>query len=201
MYKVFSNDQVITLTDSYEDYQSGFETLFIHYRSEQALFESIELLNSSAIVSGLCVYTEKLDDLWNTFCSKYKVIEAAGGIVKNDEKVLMILKNDHWDLPKGKIDGVESIEEAALREVSEECGLNDLSITGNLDNTYYLYRENSNVVLKKTSWFLMSSGTEGPLQGDESEGIVDVKWVKASEWKQLSEKSYISVINLLSSIF
>jgi len=202
MYKVFINDRVIILTDDFQDYRSKFDTLFLHYGSEQALIESIELLNNSEeIVKELCVFSHDLEGLWNTFSCKYKLIEAAGGIVKNNGRVLIIYKNDHWDLPKGKIDGAESIKEAALREVGEECGLKDLAISGDLDTTYYLYHENSNMVLKKISWHLMSSQSEGPLIGDESEGIKEVRWVSESEWEKLSEKSYPSVVFLLSSIF
>ena len=35
----------------------------------------------------------------------------------------IIFRNKKWDLPKGKIDGNEDEETAALREVNEECGL------------------------------------------------------------------------------
>jgi len=201
MYKVFINDRVIKLTDNFEDYDSSYNTLFIHYKSQEALIESLELIKNSDVVSELCIYDSDLDYLWNKFCEIFKIIEAAGGIVLKEDKVLMILKNNHWDLPKGKLDGNEAPKDAALREVSEECGLNELAITGDLDTTYYLYREKSQMVLKKTNWFQMSSRTDGPLKGDESEGIVDVKWINAGEWQNLASKSYPSVIKMLSSIF
>ncbi len=202
MYKVFINERAITLTDKYEDYKSNYDCLFLNYEgANEALFDSVELLSSSDVVSELCVYTNDLDKLWTNFKERYKMIEAAGGIVVKDGKVLLIMKNAHWDLPKGKIDGTESLEDAAIREVSEECGLKELSIDESLDVTYYIYKEGEKEVLKKTQWFKMSSATDGPLQGDAKEGITDVQWASSDDWAEKSKASYPSVINLLSSIF
>jgi 8-oxo-dGTP pyrophosphatase MutT (NUDIX family) len=189
------------LTDKYEDYGSSYDTLYIDYLSKEALFDSVILVRDSDVVKKLIVHAENLNELWNDFCKHYKFVEAAGGIVLHDNKVLMIKKNGHWDLPKGKIDGSESTEDAAKREVSEECGLKDLSITSPLDTTYYMFQENSHTVLKKTSWFNMTSKSEGPLKGDEKEGITEVKWVDATEWEQKKSQSYPSVNKLLASIF
>jgi 8-oxo-dGTP diphosphatase len=52
-------------------------------------------------------------------------VEAAGGVVVRDGKVVVVHrpKYDDWSLPKGKLDPGEGFEEAALREVEEETGL------------------------------------------------------------------------------
>ena len=65
-----------------------------------------------------------------TFCSGYHEL-AAGGVVKDAEgHVLWIQRNGKWDLPKGKLERGESLEEAVIREVFEETGIRDLTITG-----------------------------------------------------------------------
>ncbi|MFM8758223.1 MAG: NUDIX domain-containing protein, partial [Methylophilaceae bacterium] len=47
-----------------------------------------------------------------------KTLIAAGGLVENElGQVLMIFRRGKWDLPKGKLDPNESIDECALREV------------------------------------------------------------------------------------
>lgn len=52
-------------------------------------------------------------------------IEAAGGVVIRDGKVAVVHRDryDDWSLPKGKLDKGESFEQAAMREVLEETGL------------------------------------------------------------------------------
>jgi 8-oxo-dGTP diphosphatase len=52
-------------------------------------------------------------------------IHAAGGVVRRDERILLVHrpKYDDWTLPKGKLDPGESSQSAALREVEEETGL------------------------------------------------------------------------------
>ena len=201
MYKVFINDRAIVLTDNYDDYQSSYDTLFIHFASRPALYESVEVLRESDVVNKLCVFTDNLEEVWDDFCNNYNTIRAAGGVVINDNKVLMILKNGYWDLPKGKIEGAESTEDAAKREVTEECGLKNLTITKELDTTYYLFQDNGNTTLKKTQWYEMSSDAEGPLKGDEKEGITEVKWMDAGTWAIEKNKSYPSVVKMLDLFF
>jgi 8-oxo-dGTP diphosphatase len=52
-------------------------------------------------------------------------IQAAGGVVMRDGRVAVVHRPryDDWTLPKGKLDPGESYEQAALREVREETGL------------------------------------------------------------------------------
>ena len=70
-----------------------------------------------------------ITDNWEEFCSKLTLIKAAGGLVYNQEnKLLMIFRNGKWDLPKGKLEEGESIENCAIREVEEECGISNLQI-------------------------------------------------------------------------
>jgi 8-oxo-dGTP diphosphatase len=52
-------------------------------------------------------------------------VQAAGGLVARDGKVLLVHRPryDDWSLPKGKLDDGASWEDAALREVHEETGV------------------------------------------------------------------------------
>ena len=49
---------------------------------------------------------------------------AAGGLVLAGGHALLIRKHHLWDLPKGKMSGDERPEDCAVREISEETGLN-----------------------------------------------------------------------------
>ena len=73
----------------------------------------------------------------------------------NDEKVLFICRNDKWDLPKGKVEIHESIEEGAIREVEEETGVSGLVITKPLSTTYHIFKRNGRYKIKITYWFKM----------------------------------------------
>ena len=52
-----------------------------------------------------------ITDNWDNFCADYTLIEASGGIVYNNaSQLLMIFRNDKWDLPKGKLEFGEKLE-------------------------------------------------------------------------------------------
>ena len=66
----------------------------------------------------------KHDSLKTNFFRMFTNIAAAGGLVKNERgEKLFIFRLGKWDLPKGKLSGKETAEEAAIREVKEETGL------------------------------------------------------------------------------
>jgi hypothetical protein len=49
--------------------------------------------------------------------SKFNIVEAGGGIVQKEHKILLIFRKGKWDLPKGKLEFGETKKEGALREV------------------------------------------------------------------------------------
>src|SRR5436190_10418844 len=92
------------------------------------------------------------------FCARFTIVQAAGGLVKNNsDEYLFIFRRGKWDLPKGKADKNETPQQTALREVQEECGLNDLEIVSGLPATYHSYPEKQKNILKHTYWFLMTT--------------------------------------------
>ena len=56
--------------------------------------------------------------------SQQPEVVAAGGVVRRNGGVMLVHrpKYDDWSLPKGKLEGDESLEDCALREVKEESG-------------------------------------------------------------------------------
>ena len=129
---------------------------------------------------------------------------AGGGKVYNDKgEILFIYRNDKWDLPKGKIEGVESIEETAIREVMEETGVAGLEIIKPLETTYHIFKRNGEYRLKITHWFEMITDYKGELTGQLNEGIDKVEWVNADDVDHKLENSYENIkllfLNLLYS--
>ena len=59
---------------------------------------------------------------------------AAGGVVADNDRVLVLLRPSRNEvrLPKGHVEGFETVEEGALREVIEETGYPSIEIIGDL---------------------------------------------------------------------
>ena len=121
------------------------------------------------------------------------MVTAAGGLVLNPQKeILFIYRNGIWDLPKGMIEKGETLETTALREVVEECGIENLSIDQFLTTTYHYFYRNEKC-LKKTHWFLMHSNFEGVLQPQEEEGITEVVFKNKKATLKALQNSYTNI--------
>ena len=132
--------------------------------------------------------------LLKRFLKKLPNVIAGGGKVFNKEgKILFIYRNDKWDLPKGKTEANESIEETAMREVQEETGVNGLSIIRPLPTTYHIFKRNERYKLKITYWFEMQSTFEGDLYPQINEGITKVKWLGKKKTKKAMKNSYANI--------
>ena len=80
-----------------------------------------KLLQKLQFTKKLTVISEKIESVFGEFRASMPLIEAGGGLVSDaGGRVLMIFRNGRWDLPKGKLEPGERIEECAVREVSEE---------------------------------------------------------------------------------
>ena len=139
-----------------------------------------------------------ITDNWEIFCADYSLIEAAGGLVYNDEcQLLMIFRNNKWDLPKGKLELNENIKECAIREVQEECGISGLSILNALQDTYHTYELNGEKILKRTYWFAMHTDFKGSLVPQIEEGITKVVWVDEQNIAEKLDNSFGNIKELL----
>lgn len=118
-----------------------------------------------------------------------------------EEKVLLIFRRGVWDLPKGKIDHGESDEQAAIREVKEETGLQTLEIHQRLNPTFHLYQISNEWILKETHWFLMSNPGNEETVPQAIENITSVEWRDKQNLAEIESNTYLSVWNLLCENF
>ena len=129
----------------------------------------------------LFIISEDPEEAFREFRSQFRQAEAAGGIVENpDGKILMIYRKGWWDLPKGHVDPGETPEQAAVREVWEECGIKADGIRGLLAETFHFYDDFGSWELKRTLWYDMEcNGSEDPRPQAE-EGIEKALWLDSA---------------------
>lgn len=129
-----------------------------------------------------------------------KVITAAGGIVTNpDNEILFIFRRGKWDLPKGKLDEGESIEQCAVREVEEETGLQKIHLKEFIGITKHEYFDKwiNEEVIKETHWYKMCIDTEQLLIPQTEEDILEIKWVPINELEYYLANSYINIVEII----
>ncbi|MBL4606003.1 MAG: NUDIX domain-containing protein [Flavobacteriaceae bacterium] len=189
MYKVFINDKPIILTDSLMD-KSDFKLL--HYKNI-VVDEIIHRLTKENL-KGVVLYSEDLQKSWEDFKMHFKVITAGGGIVVNQNKeFLFIFRGGKWDLPKGRIEKGENIEETALREVEEECGVQQLQLDTFLLTTYHIFFQKNESRLKETFWYLMNTSFDKKLTPQLEEGITIAEFKDIKETKKAMTNSYANI--------
>ena len=199
MYKVFFNDRKLILTDDFSKHFQVNFGLFYKFRGDDDLKELIGFYNHLRRINSLYIFHSNLDELRDSFRRCFTELFAAGGLVKNEKgEILMIFRRGKWDLPKGKLDKKETFEEAALREVEEECGIGNLRIVRPLISTYHTYEYKDTLALKKTSWFEMQySGSAKPKPQTE-EDITEVKWVKESDISKYLDNTYPAIKDVMT---
>ena len=191
MYKVFFNQKVILLTTDIISPREDSPFFYVKFTNKKFV---VQMLKSKK-VKMLYLYHSKEDKLWYYFLSMFKLIEAAGGLVRNlkTNHFLFIFRNKKWDLPKGRINKNEEVQKAAIREVEEETGVENLSITKTLNTTYHIFKRNRKYRLKKTFWYLMETDYNGELTPETKEGIEKAIWIEKKLIVSLSSEMYHNI--------
>jgi 8-oxo-dGTP pyrophosphatase MutT (NUDIX family) len=129
---------------------------------------------------------------------RHRLILAGGGYVLNDNsELLLIHRRGFWDLPKGKIEVGESIADCALREVEEECNIDEVHIISDSFVTYHVYEDKRGVVLKKSVWFKMKTKSLRDPKPQTEEDITEARWQPLPVPQMVVSRMYPSIVDVI----
>lgn len=186
------------LTPSLEKLHHHPETIFIDELDTHTIKAMLHEITLPEINCGIFLH-KNLEDLKNQFFKKFELHVAAGGLVVNKKKeILMIYRRGSWDLPKGHLDKGETLEACAIREVQEETGLQKISISSPLAVTYHTYEQGTHHILKESQWYLMKlEADEVPVPQTE-EDIEQIEWISPENIHPYIANAYPSIRDVLN---
>ena len=203
LQKVYYNDKPIVLTTDQEAYVKEHSTAASYSKltgaSKDNFTYAVQQLEK-AEVKGVIIAGASQEQLLSQLHNMYRIIDAGGGVTYSEKgELLMIFRRGKWDLPKGKLDEGETIEECAVREVTEETGLENIALHEKVGSTYHIYEQNKEHLLKRTAWYKMTGSSAQQLKPQKSENILEARWVKEHELAPLAAKSYEAIREILQS--
>ncbi|MGC1243994.1 MAG: NUDIX domain-containing protein [Chryseosolibacter sp.] len=175
--------------------------VWIKNASEQNFDTLLGLLNShvptnilSVMISTAGLSVKKL------LKSRFKIVKAAGGLIRKKEKFLMIYRMKKWDLPKGKREKNEKYRQTAVREVEEECNIS-VKLGSKICTTWHTYTMNKNAMLKKTRWYVMDCVDDTRMKPSLEEDIEELRWMTRKEVYHALEHSYQSISHVFQEYY
>jgi 8-oxo-dGTP pyrophosphatase MutT (NUDIX family) len=185
------------ITFEVDEYLHRPTTIFLDELNPSAVQTMLQELEDARFYYGVFLH-HNLEDLLNAFKAELNVIVAAGGLVHTlQNELLLICRLRRWDLPKGKLDEGENLEECALREIEEETGAKGLSIEQPLQTTYHTYYQNGKNNLKESHWYLIKAKEKTPLKPQIEEDIEECRWVPINEIETYLDGAFPTIAAVL----
>lgn len=202
--KVYFDDKPLFLCDKIDEVIEPFihhdDAIFIDELNSHTIKTIVHEMQQSQVHAGVFFHSD-LDALKQAFFKKFTLVTAAGGLVQNEKKeYLLIFRRGKWDLPKGKLDKGEKLEDCAIREIEEETGLKEVKLIKPLCVTYHTYHEGARFILKDSHWYIMKVKGYQQLVPQTEEDIHEIRWVKKTGLAEYMKISYPSVADVLRSV-
>jgi 8-oxo-dGTP pyrophosphatase MutT (NUDIX family) len=176
------------------------DAVFIDELSGPAIKSLLHEIVKEDFHAGI-IWNEDMELLKKAFFKHFTKVTAAGGVIENDKgEILLIFRRGKWDLPKGKLDKGETLEQCALREVMEETGLTDIKLSKPLTITYHTYDEFGKHILKNSHWYSMKANGSQQLTPQTEEDIAEIKWVKKKDLKAYLNNTFPLVKDVLELV-
>ena len=197
MYKVYIQNSLLTIGDK----PHGKPDWHLDYYNHIPFDLLINQLEHSPVSLNYHIRTQSNEaEIWKEFTKHFEIIRAAGGIVRNSNgELLIIRRHGKFDLPKGKVEEFENLKDAALREVAEECGIRqNLFVDGEPTTSYHTYLIDNHRILKETHWFpMIYQESHYTFKPQTEEGITEVFWLKTEMISKIYSNTYPNIKDLL----
>jgi 8-oxo-dGTP pyrophosphatase MutT (NUDIX family) len=169
--------------------------------TEDTLFEALEWIQQA---DDECA-TAYLSNIHMDFAlpllkTRFKFMRAAGGIVQaRSGEILFIHRLGCWDLPKGKVEEGESLEQAATREITEETGIGILENQKFLCSTWHTYHHKGKDILKETTWYSFTTPKTSNTTPQSEEDIQRAEWLGIERICEVVDDTYPSIIDVIEA--
>jgi 8-oxo-dGTP pyrophosphatase MutT (NUDIX family) len=202
--KIYFDNKPVFLCDSVEQELKEIlhhpDAILVDEISAPAINALLHEIKKDDFHAGVLLHND-LKELKHAFFKHFTAIEAAGGIVKDEKgELLMIYRLNKWDLPKGKLEEGEKLEECAIREVEEETGLRNITLNEKAGETYHAYNAYGKHFLKTSHWYHMSCSSNQSLTPQTEEDITAIKWVDEKKLKEVFQNTYPSIKDILTKV-
>jgi 8-oxo-dGTP pyrophosphatase MutT (NUDIX family) len=201
-YKIFYNQTVLSIT-RFEQYNKT-------EKQNKNCYIFDDFLNLEQIITNFLTNEKSIpilykdsyeeENIWKGIKFFFHFQRAAGGIIIKNNAILSIFRYNYWDFPKGHIEAGETDEEAAIREVTEETGIDKLFITNDLGFTYHIFPYKNHFALKETHWYEMRTNSYNPPVPQIEESILRVEWIPLKNIDIILKNTYPALVGLIKNL-
>jgi 8-oxo-dGTP pyrophosphatase MutT (NUDIX family) len=198
MQKIYFGEKALILLSGLEvkDYVSDENVLTFDY-TENGLKSAIAALDNLGLYRTILIHHDE-NEVLHALKMHFTIIQAGGGLVQtNAGEILLIFRRGKWDLPKGKLDHGEDLEQCAVREVIEETGLEAPRLGSRICVTYHTYAEKGKSILKESHWYNMTVPEKQTLEPQTEEDIEICEWVLWKDIDRYKQNMHPSVKDVL----
>lgn len=199
IFTIYLNERPLIICPRQKDIPADYKDAPVCPNPDDAaITQTLHALETGEIPSAVFVQADT-KKLLEAVKGHFSIFVAAGGLIINPEgEILLMFRRGKWDLPKGKQDEGESLEECAIREVQEETGLQHIALGEKITETYHYYPLKEQKVLKHTHWYKMQfTGTELTVPQIE-EDIMDIQWIKPENLGKYLKFSYNNIMDVFT---
>lgn len=120
--------------------------------------------------------------------------------VNGDIEILLIKQfahKDRWGIPKGHVNGKETLEECALREVREESGV-AVKLGARLPDCHVQNNAEDKTVV---AWLAEPVGSHEPNHNDPDSEVADARWFNVAELPEIMVYQRGMIASAVNTLF